>query len=235
MLPAKVIMSYGNLVSAFESISDEANCGIVLKVQDPCACFRSERNGRASFECLIHCKNWKWKSATASKHKTKVVNIVIAARERIRRRDLALLSSVVQVNYFEVNNAQARLLQAFHYDYDPCQQNHALFHAQVSDDMIGLSKSDSEALGIDFALPEKVTETRHRSVRIPTCDMTFSSVLVSLVADHMEGLFFRKFRDIASEHQKEMPLPLIRKLCRSLKADTKDFRSSHWYCHTMRN
>jgi hypothetical protein len=228
-------MSYENLLSEFENIADEANCGFVSKVQNPCACFRPEEHGRESFKCLFHCKDWKWKSSTGSKHKTKVVNILVAARETIRRRDLALLSSVVQVNYLDVDNAAARLLQSFHFDYDPCQRDHALFHAQVGDDVINLSEADIEALGIDFTLPENAAESHHRSARIPTCDMTFSSVLVSLVADHVGGPFFRKFRSIAVEHQKKMPLPLIQKLCRSLEAGTKDVRSSHWYCHTLRN
>jgi hypothetical protein len=235
MLPAEIIMSYDNLLGAFEDISAEANCGIVLKVQTPCACFRPEDNGRESFECIIHCKNWKWKSSTDARHKTKVVNILVDVREKIRRRNPVLLSSVVHVNYLDVTDTKARLLQAFHYDYDPCQRHHAVFHAQVSDEMITLSPSQVDALKIDFALPDHAAQPRHRSARIPTCDMTFSSVLVSLVADHVGGIFFSKFREIATEHQQKMPLPLIQKLCKSLQAGTKDIRSSHWYCHTMRN
>jgi hypothetical protein len=235
MLPSEVIMSYENLVSAFEDISAEANCGIVQKVQNPCACFRSEKHDKVVFSCLIHCKNWKWKSATDSRHTTKVVNILVAIHEIIRRRDQALLSSVVHVNYLDVENRKAVLLQALHFDYNPCQRDHALFHAQVSDQAIHVSLGDQSTLKIDFALPEEATQTRHRSVRIPTCDMTFSSVLVSLVADHIGGAFFSKFRTRASELQKKMPLPLVGKLCKSLEAETKDLRSSHWYCHTMRN
>jgi hypothetical protein len=157
----------------------------------------------------------------------------VSIREIIRRGDQALLSSVVQVNYLTVKDKKAELLQAFHFDYDPCQRDHALFHAQVSDEAIAVSSADKLTLKIDFSLPEGTTQTRHRSVRIPTCDMTFSSVLVSLVADHIGGAFFSKFRSRASELQEKMPLPLIEKLRKSLEAKTKNFRSSHWYCHTM--
>jgi hypothetical protein len=232
MLPSEVIMSYENLLSAFEDISAEANCGFVLKAQNTCACFKPEKKDRESFECLIHCKDWKWKSSTDPKHKTKIVNIVVAVHEKIRRHDPVLLSSVVEVSYLDVIGDEAQLLQSLHFDYDPCQRDHALFHAQVSDEMITISQEQLAPLKIDFSLPQSPVQTRHRSVRIPTCDMTFSSVLVSLTADHIGGPFFRKFQAIASAHQQKMPLPLIQKLCRSLGSDTKDIRSSHWYCHT---
>jgi hypothetical protein len=230
MLPSEILMSYENLVNAFEDISSEANCGFVFVTQNPAACFRSTRT-RVIFDLTIHCKEWKWKSSTDPLHKTKVVNIVVSAHEEIRRHKLALMSSVVEVCYLDVVDGCAQLLQSVHFDYDPCQRDHALFHAQVSNQMVIIPNEQRGPLEIDFTLPE-AAQPRHRSARIPTSDMTLSSVLVSLTADHIGGQLFRKFQRTAAGYQEKMPLPVIGRLCKSLNAETRDLRSSHWYCHT---
>ena len=226
-------MSYENLVAAFEDAGIEADCGFVEKNQNPCACFIPGERGRETFKCIIHCKNWKWKSSTNTDRETKRVSILIQVEETIRRRDQALLSSVVHVDYLSVNNGQASLLQAFHYDYDPCQRDHAFFHAQVTDECCEVSEVEKDALKIDFALPARLEAPRHRGARIPTCDMTMPSVLVCLAADHIGGKVFRTFREKVCELQQNMPLPLIGKLRRSLGAESSDLRSSHWFAHCL--
>jgi hypothetical protein len=87
-----------------------------------------------------------------------------------------------------------------------------------------------QALKIDFNLPGPRPKCV-RNARIPTCDMTFPSVLVALAADHIGGEHFNTFRNRASELQEEMPLPLIEKLRKSLKAESRDLRSTHWFAH----
>jgi len=225
-------MSYQNLLNAFEDASIEANCGLVEKSCDPAACFKPGDNGRETFNCIVHCKDWKWRS-TSSGREGKRINILLRIAETIRRRDQALLTSVVQVNYLSVDERRASLLQAFHFDYNPCQRDHALFHAQLTDECFEIPSTDIDSLKIDFAMPERATP-RIRCARIPTCDMTFPSVLVCLAADHIGGVLFQGFRSKASELQKKMPYPLITKLKRSLGTDSMDLRSSHWFAHFSR-
>ncbi len=234
MLPSEVMMSYENLLAEFEDASVGANCGLVETVHKPCACFRHGPYGNVTFECMLHCKDWKWKSSTNRALSNKRVSILLHVCETIRRRDRALLSSTVQVNYLDVVDCQARLLQAFHFDYDPCQRDHAVFHAQITDECIDVSATEADALKMDFLLPEETCAPRLRSARIPTCDMTFPSVLVCLAADHLGGFFFHQFRTRACELQQRMPLPLIPKLRRSLAVEPGDLRSSHWFAHVSR-
>lgn len=230
-LPSEIMMSYDNLLDAFEDASVQADCGIVEKTRNPCACFKPDDEGNVFFECFIHCKNWKWKSATNKRLENKRVSIILHIAEKIRRNDHVLLSSVVQVSYLDVEDGHARLLQSFHFDYDPCRRDHAIFHAQVTDRCINLKPDDTEALKIDFTLPDNSLSACLRSSRIPTCDMTFPSVLVSLAADHLGGAFFSQFWKRACELQQMMPLPEIQNLRHSLEAQSNNLRSSHWFGH----
>ncbi len=225
-------MAYDNLLAAFEDSSIEADCGFVEKVCPLSGCFRPRNHDRIEFACTIHCKDWKWKSTTSSRLQKKV-SILIHAREAIRKRDRTLLSSVVQVNYLAVEDGQSQLLQSVHFDYDLCHRDHPVFHAQITDDCIAIADTEVEPLKIDFAFPNP-TCSRLRSARIPTCDMTFGSVLLCLAADHIGGKIFSEFRSRAMELQQKMPLPLMPKLRRSLVTEFTNVRSSHWFAHLFR-
>ncbi|HMG11728.1 MAG TPA: hypothetical protein VK571_01000, partial [Gemmatimonadaceae bacterium] len=157
------------------------------------------------------------------------INILVQAREKIRREDQLLLTSVVAVNYFEVPSGQ--LLQAFHFDYDPDQADHPLFHMQVTNRCIELPPGYVEQLEIN--IPPEPAARVLRCARIPTCDMTFASVLLCLTADHVGGTIFAEFLERICELQQEMPQPDIGKLSDSLGAALTNVRSSHWFRHLL--
>jgi len=228
MLPYEVTEKYEALVTALEEASYGANCGFVEKVNPLQTCFRTQAGGRVFFNCILHLKEWKWKGVSGKQHG---VNILIQAQEVIRQRDQALLSSTVSVNYFDVSAENTQLLQAFHFDYNPCQRDHALFHMQVTNTCITLSGNEAEALKVEFTIPQNTNPKCLRSARVPTCDMTLASVLLCLAADHIGGSFFTEFLERVRELQVKMPQPLIGKLRRSLAAAPAHLHSSHWFMH----
>ena len=187
MLPYKVTGKYEQLIEALNEVGTSADCGEVALAKPVLSCFHSDDSGEASFDCTLYLKRWRWKGVS----KKERINILIHARERIRRADHMLLSSAVCVNYFTASDQPAELLQAFHYDYDPCQRDHPLFHMQVTNRCIALTAADSELLEIH--MPAAVAPAVLRCARVPTCDMTLASVLLCLAADHVGGSLFAEF------------------------------------------
>jgi len=227
MLPYKVTVKYELLIAALSEVGTRADCGEVALAKPIHSCFCSDDSGVVFFDCTLYLKSWRWKGVS----KRERVDILIHARERIRQADHVLLSSAVCVNYFTTSGAQAELLQAFHYDYDPHQRDHPLFHMQVTNRCIALSAADSERLEIH--LPVAAPPAVLRCARVPTCDMTLASVLLCLAADHVGGGFFAECVGKICELQKEMPQPNIATLRQSLGSPVKDVRSSHWFRHML--
>lgn len=227
MLPYKVTAKYEELIEALRTTGTNADCGEIAEAKPINSCFRSDEDGHEYFECVLHLKEWKWKGVSGKER----INILVHAREKIRRNDRALLSSSVCVNYFTLGSGQADLLQAFHYDFEPTQRDHPLFHMQVTNRCITLSPEDTQELEIQ--IPAAVAPTVLRCARVPTCDMTLASVLLCLAADHVGGELFAEFFDRICELQKEMPRPNIDALGQSLGGGISDIRSSHWFRHVM--
>jgi hypothetical protein len=226
MLPYKVTQKYEALIQGLRDAGTSADCGDVAEARPIGACFRVNDAGDVVlFECALHLKQWKWKGVSGKER----INILVQAREKIRREDQVLLTSVVAVNYFEVPSGE--LLQAFHFDYDPVQVDHPLFHVQVTNRCIELPPESVEQLEIN--MPPEPAHHVLRCARIPTCDMTFASVLLCLTADHVGGIIFAEFLERVCELQQNMPQPDIGKLSASLGAGAANMRSSHWFRHTL--
>jgi hypothetical protein len=224
MLPYKVTQKYEALIQGLRDAGTSADCGDVAEAKPIAACFQVHAPGDVVlFECALYLKQWKWKGVSGKER----VNILVQAREKIRREDQVLLTSVVAVNYFEVPGGE--LLQAFHFDYDPAQADHPLFHMQVTNRCIELSPAYVEQL--EIKMPPEPAPAVLRCARIPTCDMTFASVLLCLTADHVGGPIFAEFLERVCDLQQNMPQPDIGKLSASLGAGVANVRSSHWFRH----
>ena len=161
MLPYKVTVKYEILINALREAGTSADCGDVALVRPIGSCFRSD-DAVEVFDCTLYLKSWRWKGVSTKER----INILVHAKERIRRADHALLTSTVCVNYFTVVDGKQKLLQAFHYDYDPTQTDHPLFHLQVTNRCIALPAADGESLEIQ--MPDAVAEPVLRCARVPT-------------------------------------------------------------------
>lgn len=225
MLPYSVTGKYEALIEKLREAGTSADCGDVASARPILNCFRVDDTGEfAHFDCTLRLKEWKWKGVSGKER----INIIVRAQEKIRRADHALLNSNVSVNYFD---QQGKLLQAFHFDHDPAQADHPLFHLQVTNRCIPLT--DEEALELEFTMPAEAGDKVLRCARVPTCDMTLASVLVCLTADHVGGKIFAEFLESICALQGEMPLPNIGKLSASLGGPIINVRSSHWFRHAL--
>jgi hypothetical protein len=227
MLPYKVTGKYELLIEALSEAGTSADCGEVALARPIRSCFCSDDSGEVYFDCILYLKSWRWKGVSTKER----INILVHARERIRQADRVLLASSVCVNYFATSDEHVELLQAFHYDYDPCQKDHPLFHMQVTNRCITLSAVDSELL--EIRMPGAVAPPVLRCARVPTCDMTLASVLLCLAADHLGGGLFAEFVAKICELQNEMPQPNIDMLGQSLGSPVQNVRSSHWFRHML--
>jgi hypothetical protein len=227
MLPYKVTGKYEILIAALSEAGTNADCGEVALAKPVRSCFRNDDAGEVIFDCTLYLRSWRWKGVSTKER----INILIHAKERIRRAGPVLLSSTVCVNYFTASDNQMQLLQAFHFDYDPGQKDHPLFHMQVTNRCVALSAADSQLF--ELHLPAEVAPAVLRCARVPTCDMTLASVLLCLAADHVGGGLFAEFLEKICELQNEMPKPNIDVLGHSLGTPVQDVRSSHWFRHMI--
>lgn len=224
MLPSKVRGKYELLIEALSKVGTEADCGDLTLVKPINSCFRAVAGSpEVYFECIFVLKSWRWKGVSKSER----INILVHAKESIRRADQVLLKSTVCVNYFTGPADAPVLLQAFHYDYDPGQADHPLFHMQVTNRCIALTAADISSL--EVRLPVAGAPPVLRCARVPTCDMTLASVMLCLAADHVGGTIFNEFLKKICELQEELPQPAIELLGDSLGAPVRNMRSSHWF------
>jgi hypothetical protein len=213
--------AYEALVESFVKAVDKAACGYV-KNMPILSCFRPEGDGTVTFDSCLHLQNWGQKEQ---------VSILVRAQESIRRgRPPVLLKSTVRVCYFRTDQERATLLQSMHFDYGEEQDCHAVFHAQLCPEAIQLSPDEVDAT--EFYFPQEFPRAICvKNARIPTSDMTFSSVLLCLAADHMRVEFFREFLASVRDVHEKMPLPPFENLKRSIAKEPGHLRSIHWFAH----
>jgi len=223
MLPYKVTGKYESLIVALSKVGTDADCGEATLLKPIASCFRSAGSSVVEFDCVLSLKSWRWKGVS----KNERINILVHAKESIRRADHVLLKSTVCVNYFTGTADAPLLLQAFHYDYDPEPFDHPLFHMQVTNRCIALTAADIASL--EVRLPIEGAPPVLRCARVPTCDMTLASVLLCLAADHVGGTIFNEFMEKICELQADLPQPAIELLGNSLGAPVRNVRSSHWF------
>lgn len=225
-LPYAITQSYESLLTAFSNACEGANKGSVSTPKSPLACFvRTTKDGPVKFSFKFHCKGWHERSSSS-----KLISIVIEALEIIEPDGRELSSSTVRLNYLHHDSNELRLAQSVHYDFTPPLSDHAHFHAQISNDLIEFQNGEADDLGIDAPIATPV-QTQIRTTRIPTCDMTLSSVLLCLVADHVGGPQFQEFYAKVKELQSSLPQPKIEALKNSLGQGCRDVRSTHWFAH----
>ncbi|MBL7197646.1 MAG: hypothetical protein ISS47_06070 [Candidatus Omnitrophica bacterium] len=164
----------------------------------------------------IYLRDWPYKAPSSRD----VVDIVINAKERINIDNMHIVFSNVAVSYYKSKNSQWHLLESLHYDFDiqiPC---HPTFHVQLCDN--GVSTPDF----VRRRQIERDRIIRYKNIRIPTAHMSLISVLVCIVADHLNS---EVLTDLIRETIKINNLPQVDSNRISGILSNQDFRSLHWY------
>jgi hypothetical protein len=226
ILQYATIAAYESLIEHLIDVADKSACGYVKLAKPILACFRGAGNGIVTFDSYLYLRNWGQKEQ---------VNILVRAREIIRRDSPpVLVRSTVHVSYFSADRQNPAHLQSMHFDYGDEQACHPVFHVQSCPEMVELSQDDAEAL--EFEFPKDIGDAIcFKYARIPTSDMTFSSVLLCLAADHMRPEFFSEFMKSVRDVHRRMPLPSFKRLQSSIANEPNHLRSFHWYAHMWEN
>lgn len=227
-VPYAVSGAYEELINGFIESGAQDNCITIGTGESiPLSFGACETQDEAVFGLQLYLKQWSWRSGSK---KTKKVDVILHAQEQINYRQRILRKSRVRLNYFSIEDTTAHLLQSLRYDFDQTPHNgqHPLFHAQTADEVI-------EGIGpIAEEFTFQVNGQRcgcFPNVRIPTADMTLSSVLLGLAADHWQEPFFSEFRENCRTLQTRLPQPDLTFLRDSLALQNNiaHVKSLHWY------
>lgn len=229
-LPGRVYDAYDRLLQKFREAAENASVGTVRFRPSIHACFASSR-GESEFDCYLYLKDWRWRPRVGQGGD--IVSIVVRAREVIRHAPLEILKSNVGVSYFKVENECAKLLQTIHFDFaEPKddKDNHPVFHAQLTGKAIAIPESQAKEIRFDCQVDQTQVPC-YRDARIPTSDMTLSSVLLCLVADHMLAHFVQQYMKALKQIENNLPVPRCDALRGSLAEGSHHVRSWHWFAH----
>jgi hypothetical protein len=142
-----------------------------------------------------------------------------------------LRKSTVRLNYIVISNANGKLAQSLHFDFDQAgQPDHPFFHVQLTDEQISADEYPNGDLDFEWQSPTEINECCV-TTRIPTSDMTLTSVLYCLAADHLSGDIFKQFALKVDPIQDRLPPLRFEALKNSVKKTSFHFKSSHWFAH----
>ncbi len=139
----------------------------------------------------------EWPCNSGSKKQTKKLDILLRSTEVYEVDSLVLVSSTIQVMYFNSSSRDSVPTLGLHYDYEHgIGEAHPIFHAQF-----GSTDFTSEEL--DQVKYRKIPIQPWKDmvrVRIPTVHMGFPAAVLSLFADHLPHSSFQGFLKWASKH-----------------------------------
>lgn len=195
-------------------------------------CFKVEGDA-ITFTNFISLRCWKARRVNE-------VDILVEVQETLRETSegqpvYQLIRSTVRVNYYAVDSNVAQLMHGIHFDFGGRSSSrsptraHPIFHAQISHELIELPDERKSELEVDYS--QRGCAKCFDEARIPTCDMTFSSVFLCLAADHFEAGHFSEFREKLRAFEASLPRPECSKMRDSLITNPDRFHSLHWYAH----
>ena len=164
----------------------------------------------------LYLREWPYKSGSSND----AVDILVSATERININSMQVVFSNVVVSYYKLEKAQCTLLESFHYDFDVQQPRHPTFHVQSCDG--GISNQDFQRRRGTV----NCRIVRHENLRIPTAHMSFISVLVCIVADHLNS---SQLGDLIKEIKNNADLPRVDSKRIPGIVSSGDFCSYLWY------
>jgi len=228
--PNQVRSAYEDFLGAFE-LALEDNAGQVLAADRPLhSCFTDFGQGTVQFKRCLYVKNLPCRRLSGGKR----LDVVIMGVEELERGDpWRVKKSTVYLNYFSVINTKGQLVQSMHFDFnEDVQTDHPVFHVQMSDEMI--PKADMQSAHVDLEVqPVHPLNECWVTTRIPTPDMTLTSVLYILAADHLRTDIFDQFVKRVEPIQRRLPPLRFDTIKTSVQKTLTHFRSSHWFVRAL--
>jgi hypothetical protein len=227
--PNKIRSAYEDFLGFFQ-MAVEDNAGQVFFPDRPLgSCFTDSGQAGVEFRRCLYVKNLPCKYLAGAKR----LDVVMVGLEELEKDDpWRVKKSTVYLNYFIVSDGKAQLVQALHFDFDEgMQANHALFHLQLSNDLISDEDRRSAHFHLELQPPGQANECRV-TTRIPTPDMTLTSVLYCLAADHLRSDIFGQFAERVGPIHDRLPPLRFAALKSSVEKSSLHFKSPHWFART---
>ena len=229
--PNQVRSAYEDFLGAFEKAVED-NAGQVFFPDPPLnSCFTDSGHGTVNFKRCLYIKDLPCRRLSGAKR----LDVVIVGLEELERdHTWRVRKSTVYLNYFTVADAKAQLVQSMHFDFDEnVQTDHPVFHVQMSADMISPADRQSAHFEIE-AQPLHVSNECWVTTRIPTPDMTLTSVLYTLAADHLRTEIFTQFVKGVEPIQHRLPPLRFETIKTSVQKSLKHLKSSHWFVRALK-
>ncbi|HUX66227.1 MAG TPA: hypothetical protein VMV31_01925 [Terriglobales bacterium] len=228
--PPKILTAYDALLSKFEDVAIQSNLTVCQGDLPLASSFERTGQHEFKFSRSIHLKGLKPKQ----RPRGQTLSVILWAQERFSSpekspNDWALVESNVRLNFFVEAKGQSRLVQALHYDFPKeCPAAHPLFHVQLTDELLPPEVLDT------LKVTATVKEGRSGppawvGMRIPTPDMTLSSVLYCAVASYLKDEIFAKFAEDYELLKNRLLHPRFDPITDSLRDSPSHFKSSHWF------
>jgi hypothetical protein len=229
--PNQVRGAYDEFLNFFQIALEDNNGRMFVPDRPLASCFSDSGTGTVVFKGCLYLKNLHCRKLGSGKR----LDVVIVSLEELRKNDpWRVKKSTVYLNYFIVVGDKAQLAQSLHFDFDEIgQADHPFFHVQLDRQLI--SKDDRQSAQFNLELLPSPSQAAECEVttRIPTPDMTLTSVLYCLAADHLRSDIFQQFAERVHRIQDRLPLLSFDALKKSVARSPDHFKSSHWFAHTQ--
>jgi len=231
--PNKIRTAYEDFLGSFQIAVEEAAGEVFVPDRPVGSSFTDSGRSTVEFKRCLYLRGLPSRRLSRSKR----LDVIVMGLEELEKgtgttKDLwTLRKSTVRLNYIVVSNATGRLAQSLHFDFDHAGQvDHPFFHVQLTDEQIPVHEYPTKDLDFEWQLPTERNECCV-TTRIPTSDMTLTSVLYCLAADHLSGDIFKQFALKVGSIQERLPPLRFEALKNSIEKASFHFRSSHWFAH----
>jgi hypothetical protein len=232
--PNKIRSAYEDFLESFRIAIEEADGTVFFPDRPVGSSFADSGHATIEFRRCLYLRNLRSRRLAGGKR----LDLIIMGMEELEKgtgahdRDLwTLKKSTVRLNYIVVSNSTGRLVQALHFDFDQAGQvDHPFFHMQLTDELISADECVTGRLDFELQSPSEPNECCV-TARIPTSDMTLTSVLYCLAADHLGGDIFHQFAQRVDPIQDRLPALRFEALRKAVKGPSEHFKSSHWFAH----
>lgn len=231
--PNNVRTAYESFLAAFQRAAEQAGHSVKAADRPIQSLFSKVAGDKAAFEHCLYLEKWPSRRLGA----TKRLDVAVKALEEFSTEpQWMLIKSTVYLNYILVSDSKGQLVQALHYDFDGKSvpiTPHPLFHVQLHHDFIPVDELRSANSAFDLELIEPSADDECLgTTRIPTPDMTFTSVLYCLVADHLATPIFKEFsEEVCPILRDRIAPPNFDSIKKSMGESPEHFKSSHWFSH----
>lgn len=225
--------AYEDFISLFRNYAEDSDCSVKFAP----ITFTFDQ-GPESFKF----QNYIYLAGVPSRRMggSKKLNILMKIQERISKSDWTIQKSTVHMDYLvssdddSSRSSKTILIQSLHFDFEEKgQKGHPFFHLQLDMEPVDPHELiEAIDLELEVTVPGASRDCQF-TTRIPTAEMTFTSVLYSLMAEHIgseKAEIFKEFAAKVDAIEKRLP-PLKFDALKTSLNKSSTFKSSHWFAH----